>query len=112
MIPDDDAMAVIDVALTDMRTNTYPMLPTRLKISTDASIILGDSYCSLGINKLVVDQTTNKATIYDRDNTLIFDGGNLDNGVYEVRFIANYEQFGKMTCKNLLRDTVKIKKID
>lgn len=112
VIPDDDAMAVIDVALTDMRTNTYPMLPTRLKISTDASIILGDSYCSLGINKLVVDQTTNKATIYDRDNTLIFDGGNLDNGVYEVRFIANYEQFGKMTCKNLLRDTVKIKKVD
>lgn len=57
--------------------------PTIFDIKTNTIIHLDDSYCAIGIKQIKVIQTaTEKATIYDHNNILVFDGTNLDAGTY------------------------------
>ena len=60
--------------------------PTYFKIGVaDCVINLNDSYCPVGIKSFIVEQTSSyKATIYNKNNTLVFDGANLPAGKYQV----------------------------
>ena len=61
--------------------------PTYFKINVANCVInLNDSYCPVGIDSFIVEQTDNyKATIYNKDNVLIFDGENKEAGKYQVK---------------------------
>ena len=56
-------------------------------------ITLSDSYCAIGYNSFIVDQSTQgkTCTIYTSDDNVnpIFDGATLGEGVYRVTALCN-----------------------
>lgn len=60
-------------------------------ITQASTIYLSASYCCIGFNHVVVDQTTAKADIYDKDGTLIFNGTALANGLYVLECACDSE---------------------
>lgn len=73
-----------EVTETDYYTwTTDHSFPTIFDIKANTTIHLDDSYCPIGIKQIKVIQTaTEKATIYDHNNVLAFDGTNLEAGTY------------------------------
>ena len=68
-------------------TATEEIFPTFFDLADSSasvvSICLDDNYCWPGINKFKVRQYASiKAKVYDKNNTLIFDGTNEDAGIY------------------------------
>lgn len=79
-IPDNAVTATIDEA--DFYTHKRAF-PTEMILGTNSTIHLDDSYCCIGINNFTIKQIGSyKATIYDKNNNLIFDGTNHDAGTY------------------------------
>lgn len=100
----------------DLRNPVNIWLPSRIIMGADAAVTLSDSYCSMGIDTLTVDQTGHTAVIYDRNGSVIFNGSGYAPGVYEISFLANLEPLRSSDVQkcyeNLLNDSVTVKKID
>lgn len=73
----------------DMRGyETNYSLYTRFVAGSTSTIYLNESYCSVGIDKFRINQTSsNKLTIYDCRGNLVFDGSEHDEGEYEISCI-------------------------
>lgn len=80
-VPDENIVRTVDSA------TYYPCkraFPTDMVMGANSTIYLDDSYCCLGINKFTITQTEQyKAVVYDKNNNKIFDGTNLQPGVYQ-----------------------------
>ena len=64
--------------------------PTDMVLESSSTIYLDDSYCCIGIKEFTITQTASyKAIVYDKNNNKIFDGTNLEAGVYKFtcRFV-------------------------
>ncbi|MGN0777818.1 MAG: hypothetical protein ACI4MJ_01595 [Aristaeellaceae bacterium] len=98
----------------DMRDYTYPFIPQELVINGSGVVTLGDSYCSMGVHMLTVRQEdTGVVTLRDRDETVIFDGGEAGPGVYRITWVAQPEILNEestVMC-NMLNDLVRVEKI-
>lgn len=66
--------------------STDSMFPTVFDLDTNATIYLNDSYCCIGINDVEIRQYDGKkAHVYNKDNTLIFNGTNYPAGIYHLK---------------------------
>lgn len=76
-----------EITVSDYKTIfTDSQVPTIFDIQTNTTIHLDDSYCPIGINEFRVTQYADKkATIYDHNNVLVFDGKKLAAGTYIIR---------------------------
>lgn len=108
VVPREYVTYRVDYDVLDLRDSTFPLLPTELIIDRACTVILGDSYCSMGIPEVRIDQTNYKVTVKDRTERVIFDGRDRNYGIYTLRFLAQPERYGLGSWENLLRDTVEI----
>ena len=81
------SLLTVEVSTVDMSEETecnYFVVDTMNSIIT-----LSPSYCADGISEIYIEQKNGyKATIYNDENTLIFNGTSLTDGVYKIEFIA------------------------
>lgn len=62
---------------------------TDFVIKANATIKLNASYCCIGFNRLVIDQTEAVVTIYDKNNAVIFNGNQLGSGKYLLECVCD-----------------------
>lgn len=76
------------VTTSTMDMRGYPCnyrLCTRFIAGANSTIYLNESYCSVGLSTFQIEQTSSyKLIIYDCRGTLVFDGTNESEGVYEI----------------------------
>lgn len=89
---------IVNTAILDLRGDDPPGYPTKFVIDTDNSVIyLSDSYCAIGYNEFIVDQSQgNTCTIYqsDDDVTPIFDGAQEGTGIFKLTAYCVQNQGG------------------
>ncbi|MBQ3330477.1 MAG: hypothetical protein IJG87_04770 [Ruminococcus sp.] len=85
-VPDHDIMIDVTAASCTALDILKKGNPTYFRIGVaDCVINLNDSYCPVGIKSFIVEQSNAyKATVYNKDNTLVFNGANLPAGKYKV----------------------------
>lgn len=80
-VPDFPVTKVIAEADFYTHKRTFP---TVMIMGVNANIYLDYSYCCVGINEFILKQTSQyKATIYDKDGNLLFNGADHDPGTYK-----------------------------
>ena len=86
-VPAEPWYALIDVA-TFKTYETDGRFPTIFDLDQNCTIELDDSYCAVGINEFeVIQYEQKKATVYDKNGNLIFDGTTRDAGTYRFKCI-------------------------
>lgn len=61
-------------------------------IKDDVTIKLNSSFCCIGFNDIIIDQTDGHyATIYDKFNNVIFNGSNYGTGVYRLSCVCDMD---------------------
>ena len=111
-VPDEDWETDVDVAsYTPIVTETK--VPTIFNINADTSIYLDYSYCCVGINKVkIVQKNGHKATVYDKEGNVIFNGTQRLDGEYllectryDYTFTIDTQRSGEVTwdddCKGI-----------